>query len=116
MNARPRMTPKASPAFAPPDMPPDTGSAVGVALVPKAALAPGVEATCDVAGVAVMPCVGGNVVLKTELLVSCESDEEICGAEELAVSACSVAVGAEDSVCCGSWVAGSELDGVSAAG
>lgn len=103
------MMPKASPAFAPPDMPPEVGSAVGVALVPEAASTPGVETTGDVTG-----AVGEDVTFRTELSVGCESDGELCDAGELGVSACSVAVGTEDSVGCGSWAAGP--DGVGATG
>ncbi len=54
--------------------------------------------------------VGEDVLeLKTELLVGCEPDVELGAAESVSLSVWSVAVGAEDSVGCGSAVVGTGL-------
>lgn len=105
------MIPKANPAFAPPDIPPEAGTAVGVALVVEAGPTLAVDATCDVNGAAVVLGLGVSedvLELEAELLV-CESNVVLGAAEAAAVSAWSVAVGAEDSVGCASGVAGSGL-------
>ena len=101
------MIPKASPAFAPPDMRAVAVAAVGEALVLEIAPTVGVEG-CDVNGAAVVLATGVDEDV-LELLVDCESDV-VLGAADSVLSACSVEVGAEDSVGCGSGVGVALLD------